>query len=530
MFALRLILVSLLAGLLVGPFLRLTRNNFEKPMVVFAIDNSESVKLGLDSSVLVNNVSSIKSMMDRLSDNGYETKLRTFAPGREGLESEIKFNSNETDLAGLLKSIENDYEGLNLATVVLFSDGIYTTGISPTYTTYSYPVNTIGIGDTTSNEDLIIKNVLYNKLSYQGNKFPVIVEVLNEGFIGEICSVSISKDGKLIETQQINFTVNNQIRKAEFILEATDVGLQRYTINLERKTDEFTYTNNRMHVFVDVIDGKEKILIVAAAPHPDIKAMISAISSNENYEVDTYIPGIHELANDLTDTDLVIYHQIPDYKRTAGSLPERIEDMNIPALYIVGNQTNINSLNTVITPVKVSLIRNEGDMVTVAANPKFGFFGLSTMLQEFINQLPPVRAPFGNITYDAQSGVLFFQKIGSIVSHRPLLIFRNDGKTKTGILFGEGSWRWKLYDYAENKSEDRYNELILKTVQYLTTRDDKRKFRLTIGASIRGILKAQVSLIYGYSRTITENQLKLFPLVNPGIPKFSLNLAYTLKK
>lgn len=45
-------------------------------------------------------------------------------------------------------------------------------------------------------------------------------------------------------------------------------------------------------------------------------------------------------------------------------------------------------------------------------------------------------------------------------------------------MFGEGIWQWKLFDYASNKNHTLSDELILKSIQYLTTRDDKRKFRI----------------------------------------------------
>ena len=94
------------------------------------------------------------------------------------------------------------------------------------------------------------------------------------------------------------------------------------------------------------------------------------------------------------------------------------------------------------------------------------------------DQMPPVRSPFGNINYDSESSVLLFQRVGSITTLRPLLLFRSDDDKKSGILFAEGLWKWKLFDFAENKSNNLFNELVLKTVQYLTTKDDKRKFRV----------------------------------------------------
>jgi hypothetical protein len=57
--------------------------------------------------------------------------------------------------------------------VVLMSDGIYNAGISPLYSTFNFPVYTLGIGDTLQHVDVAIKNVSYNKIAYEGNKFPV---------------------------------------------------------------------------------------------------------------------------------------------------------------------------------------------------------------------------------------------------------------------------------------------------------------------------------------------------------------------
>ncbi len=476
LFFLRFALISLLAGLLVGPFLRLTKNNFEKPLIVFAIDNSASMKLSSDSISLSRLMLDLKQLESNLEDAGFETRSRTLDLANS--EEEIQFEHQETDLSALMKGIANDFQGFNLSSVVLFSDGIYNTGISPTYSSYTYPVNTIGAGDTTRNKDLIIQNVLYNKLSYQGNQFPVVVEILNEGYIGESANITIYKGNKILESKTIDFSRNGQINTIEFLLDADEVGLQRYTVNLERKDGEFTNTNNRVEVFIDVIDGKERILVVAASPHPDIKAIVSAVQANDNYEVNTYIPGIHQLPNDLTTMDLVIFHQIPDYRQSLGPDLNKLMNLDAPKLYVVGAQTNLTALNTLMNPVNIVRSRNESDLITPVTNQDFGLFEISDELNDLINQMPPVRSPFGNINYDSESNILLFQRVGSITTMRPLLLFRSENDKKSGVLFAEGLWKWKLFDFAENKTNVLFNELVLKTVQYLTTKDDKRKFRV----------------------------------------------------
>ena len=121
----------------------------------------------------------------------------------------------------------------------------------------------------------------------------MIVEVFNEGFVGKSATLSVLKNGIVVGSELMKFTTNNQLISSRFLLEADEVGIQRYTISLESKSDEFTAANNRRFAFIDVIDGKEKILIAASSPHPDLKALVSAVESNENYEIELFIPGIH---------------------------------------------------------------------------------------------------------------------------------------------------------------------------------------------------------------------------------------------
>ena len=124
--------------------------DFEKPLIVFAIDNSASMKLSNDSISLSGLMLDLKQLESNLEDAGFETRSRTLDLANS--EEEIQFEHQETDLSALMKGIANDFQGFNLSSVVLFSDGIYNTGISPTYSSYTYPVNTIGAGDTTRNK------------------------------------------------------------------------------------------------------------------------------------------------------------------------------------------------------------------------------------------------------------------------------------------------------------------------------------------------------------------------------------------
>ena len=58
------------------------------------------------------------------------------------------------------------------------------------------------------------------------------------------------------------------------------------------------------------------------------------------------------------------------------------------------------------------------------------------------------------------------------------MVFGDDNQRRIGVLAAEGIWKWRLEDFQENANHDATNELIQKTIQYLSTKEDKRKFRV----------------------------------------------------
>ena len=200
LFILRATVVTLLAFLLIGPILKLAHNITEKPALVFLMDNSLSVKEATDSIQREKLEEEIDRTKKTLEKEKYEVKLRDLSGAYPGHPD---FRHPTSDLTGSIRNITADYEGKNLAGIVLLSDGIYNSGTSPLYSPLRIPVYTVGLGDTTQRMDLVLKNLDYNKIAYQGNKFPLTVEVLVQGFHNQEVTVSVDQGGKRL-TQQKN--------------------------------------------------------------------------------------------------------------------------------------------------------------------------------------------------------------------------------------------------------------------------------------------------------------------------------------
>ncbi|UII28744.1 VWA domain-containing protein [Fulvivirga maritima] len=482
LFALRAFAVAALAALLVSPVLKQVINNVEEPTIVVAIDNSGSIPEVNDSYMLVQVKNKLSELGQEVSD-GQRIEYRTLSGEvSPKLPEQIAYSEQVTDLNSFLDKIKSDYEGRNLGSVVLVSDGIYNQGISPTFSDYSFKIHTIGLGDTIPKSDISISSLLYNKVSYQGNKFPLAVQVDQKNFDNQTVAVSVSKSGKLIDRKEVVLGRSGEPKEVSFLVDAENSGFQRYQVAVERKEGEFTYSNNIKQAYVEVIEGKEQIAIVAAAPHPDIKAIKAAIESNANYSIDEYIMSIPKDITSLNAAtkkyDLVIFHQLPDGRNIDNRFRQKMAKEEISTLYVYGGNTRMSSFNQVNGILSMQAVPNEFDNVEASFNQGFSSFKLTDELQQAFKNWPPIVVPFGRINQDQGVEVMLNQKVGSIVTAKPLIAVSAEGSMKKGLILADGIWKWRMFDYANEGNNDLFNELITKLVQYLSSKEDKRKFKV----------------------------------------------------
>ena len=79
-------------------------------------------------------------------------------------------------------------------------------------------------------------------------------------------------------------------------IDAKQVGLQHYHVALTPIKGEVTEANNAQDFFVDVIDQRQKILILSNSPNPDIAAIKESLEKNDNYEVESSLASeLHKI-------------------------------------------------------------------------------------------------------------------------------------------------------------------------------------------------------------------------------------------
>lgn len=476
---LRFLTVLGILYLLLTPLIKHFITEEQKPLIVIAEDTSESISLATDQSTLDQLESDITSLKSKLSEK-YELIDFKFSDRISFSETDTLDNQS-SNLALPLDFIADNYEDQNLGAVVLISDGIYNEGKNPLYTDAKLqtPLYTVALGDTTIRRDLLIKNVLHNRIVYLNDKFIIETDVQAYNAVGSKSNISISKvtNGKTVKLDSKSFTIdkNNYFKSFSFELTADQVGNTKYVISLANVGNEVTLANNSRNIYVDVLDARQKILLLADSPHPDIKAIKSIISSNKNYTIDV------KMANDpmsnLNAYDIVILHNLPSQRYDISKYLSDIKRLRKPSFYIVGGETSTSLLNSAQNVLTINGSNTSLNEITPIIDSRFNLFTLSDLLKNKISQFVPLKAPFGEYKTAPTSKVLLYQKIGNVETQYPLLAYSDIENHKQAVLTGEGIWRWRITEFTDFPEQPFTKETILKTLQYISQKEDKRQFR-----------------------------------------------------
>ncbi|WP_017257748.1 hypothetical protein [Pedobacter arcticus] len=474
LFIMRSVTVGLLAILLLSPLIKTVKQRLQKPLIFIAQDASASVallqKTGFDSIAYHQN---LQHLAKKLSDD-YEVKLLNFSDqAKAGFNFEQ--SGKQTDISSVLDFIDGQSPDQNIGALILATDGIYNKGKDPItqISDKRFPIYTVALGDTISKRDLVLMPPTYNQLVYLGNSHEVEISAKAFGVKGVATTLKVSTNDGQLKQQQVSFGKDDETKTFKFTLDAKKKGIQKITLYLTPIANEVSTENNKQTIYVEVLDGREKVLLIADAPHPDISALKQAISTNKNYEVN--VAFADDFPATITDYGLIILHNLPSTTHNIGAFLNSIKQKS--KWFIIGTQTDINTLNKQQSVLEISG-GNQTQAYSSILNPDFYAFTLSAGTQSNLQSLAPIFAPFANYKLKSAGKTLLKQQIGNVETEASLLVFDDAGATKTAILTGEGIWRWRMEDFERNNNTEAFDELINKSVQYLSAKEDRRKFRV----------------------------------------------------
>src|SRR5690606_34385654 len=140
------------------------------------------------------------------------------------------------------------------------------------------------------------------------------------------------------------------------------------------------------------------------------------------------------------ETDLLILVDV-DFAQNP-SFYKELQNSQTP--YILFVHPNMATANLNVGLVGHSPGRS--DYVSGQFNEDFSLIQFSENFKQRLKDWPPVASPFAREVKPIGQSLLF-QKIGNIVTDKPLMTFTNRGTQKIVYFYGDGIWRWRLLEY-----------------------------------------------------------------------------------
>lgn len=465
--ALRFVTYFSIFVLLINPkFDKITYYN-EKPNLVVAVDNSESIRYLNQSKNTSDLISSLKAN-EALNEN-FNLEFYSFGKEVNPIDS-LSFDEKQSNLAQVFERLSEVYNN-SISPTLIISDGNQTYGNDYAYMTkrYKQSIFTVILGDTITYTDIKLQQLNVNRYAYLKNKFPIEVIATYNGNTTVNTQLRISVGNSTVFSRPLTFSKTQTSQIVNFTLPASRVGITSYRAQIVPLDNEKNTINNVKNFAVEVIDQKTNVAIVSDLLHPDLGTLKKSIESNEQRNAD--ILSTVEFLKKSNDYQLVIVYQPTNNFK---ALYNEIDKLKLNKIVITGTKTNWSLLNKLQNNYKQELT-NQFEDYQASLNQNYGTFIVDNLN---FGEFPPLKGTFGETLFTVPFQTILFKTINGNEIDEPLLATFEINDKREALILGEGLWRWRAQSYLNETSFNTFDNFMGKLVQYLST--NKRRTRLNV--------------------------------------------------
>lgn len=504
--------------LLINPkFEKITYYN-EKPNLVIAIDNSESVKY-LNQEVKTRQLINALKTNDSLIDN-FNIEFYTFGKDANASDT-ISFNEKQSNIALLFNRLSEVYNN-TITPTLLITDGNQTYGNDYEFVTNQYKqvIFPVILGDTTRFTDLKIQQLNVNKYAYLKNKFPVEIFTNYNGTASVNTKLNITSGNTTVYTQNITFNKDNASVIVNTNLPANRVGVASYKAELIPLANEKNTVNNIKNFAVEVIDQKTNVAIISEISHPDLGALKKAIESNEQRKAS--ILNVNDFLSKSNDFQLVVIYQPNNNFRLVF---EEIERLELNKFVVLGTQTNWSVLNNLQTNYKQE-ITNQTEEFQPTLNTNYASFVIDDLN---FGDFPPLQSEFGSTTFSIPFETILYKTINGRPIKEPLLATFENSNRREAVLFGEGIWRWRAQSYLDENTFSTFDNFIGKLVQYLASTQKRSRLNVNYESFYNGNDNIKITAQYFNKNYEFDNSANLVIALKNKVTNETKTYPFVLK-
>lgn len=473
-----------------SPVISFIKNTFTDPVNVYLIDNSQSLLLD-KRDILLRSVLDEKILS---SEPGNSDNLYFMFSG--GLMREVKkdelrnisysgVNNFETNLTSSFYSLQERLANENLSSVTIISDGIINEGGSPETAArlLNVPVNYILTGDTVQHNDLVVKNIFFNKTAFIESSVPVNVGINSYNYETEI-KLNLYEEDNLVQTKVLKVSKDQSNYELSFNVMSEAERIIKYKIEIEGLNDEITLKNNFQEFFIRFVNNKFRILVLSAGPGPDLAFISEEIKKVKNFEAtfltqksssEFYEGNVPQ----LDKFDSYIFIGFPTSISNQNIITEigsALEKNNSSLIFFAGRNTDQN---------KLSVLSDKLPFKTISASDKEEETGIRTVsklnneifknnqLLSQVNSFPNIFKTASTFAVNTSAETFLLMSQNS----EPVFIIQNTEKNRSAAFLAYGLYKWRLNN-QRNNAEEVLNYIITSSVIAITDKEQKKSFNI----------------------------------------------------
>ena len=188
---------------------------------------------------------------------------------------ELKAEGSQTRPGPAVRKVLEDFRGSPPAAIVLFSDGVSSTGdadrLSPAAEAAAasfVPIDTVGLGSEQPTKDIQLYDVTAEDLAFVGDPYAVSGKIRADGFAGRPVAVRLVErdSGRLLAGTTVNLGAANAPVSFDLSYVPTAAGEMDVAIEVPPLPDESNHENNRETRHVSVRKEKIRVLLADSSP------------------------------------------------------------------------------------------------------------------------------------------------------------------------------------------------------------------------------------------------------------------------
>lgn len=507
MVLLRVLFLAVLGFCLLMPGERKTQTLQQKSRFIVLLDKSKSMTMIPPIKDTTNRWAVAQSALDKpwpemLAENCdvdcYSFSDEVSPKLSVGESRQVTPDGSSTLLRDALKKTVGRYAGLDVAGILLLSDGIDTREAFNDWALEkrSIPVYTLELEQASVWEeepDVRVDAVNTPRRVTVGWQTDLKAIVSGQGTKGQTITVQLFKDGTLLQEQPTQIPAGGGAKEVTFSLDHAAVGVNTYRVYLPPLVKESQTNDNEYSVSVQVLDAKNRLLYVEGPPRWESKYMTRALRASKQITPVIFLRGAKgkfmtfgvrgDVAPDMKESQLAFFKIMVLGNLSAEELGEERAKNAVTfvehggSLVLLGGSKAWAEDGFAKTALKKLLPARQVGGKTVEGQFPITLTEVGRVHPAFAGdpklweKIPPILSVYPKAEPSPAARVLVTAKTPD--GDQPLILAQDFGQGKVVAIFTDSLWKWQLSPEAlKDKPYQRFWDQL---ISWLAPKEEKRE-------------------------------------------------------